>query len=380
MFGKPQFRPVARESRMSGFARTITVALLLGLVPAGQSIASEICDRLGFELANLGDRDEPTAEARKYARASAQQKKSLRELDDSMRTSGCSTGSMVVIGGPNAAECGRFEAKKSRMERNLEILESKRLSLLSKDASGLERRKLAAALDQNRCNQEPTLVSTPGEDGSEPLVRDDPNGMETIRVPSDEPNYSNRQFVDLGGAAMNGNYRTMCVRTCDGAYFPVSSHASTLSFGRDAQVCSMMCPGSETQLYYHSLYSESSEMRSTATGRPYDELENAYRFRTRKPGSKAECGCNFALYYREMMRRQSYVDNPDSVPAKESSIVWLKPALRTSLDRTKEAAAILPRPKERTYLPDTHIRVIGPQFLPDKGIDFTKPIPASRKR
>jgi len=358
---------------MSGFARTVAVALLLGLGPAGQTAASEICDRLGFELANLSDRDGPSPEAQKYARAIEQQKQSLSDLDQSMRNSGCSTGSMVVVGGPNARACSHLETKKSRMQRNLEILENKRLSLLSEDAGGKKRRDLVAALDDNRCNQEPTLVSTPGEDGALPLVRDEPNGMETIRVPSDEPNYSNSQFVDLGGVAINGSYQTMCVRTCDGGYFPISSHASPLDFGRDAQVCSMMCPGSKTELYYHPLLSESSEMRSAATGKPYDELKNAYRFRTAEPGSKRECGCNFTLYYKEMMRRQSYVSNPDSLPAKESAIVWIKPALRTSLDRTKEVAANVPKPRERTYIPDTRIRVIGPKFLPDNGIDFTKP-------
>lgn len=355
------------------------MAVLLGLGSAGQSGASEICDRLGFELANLSDRNGPSAEVWKYARAIDQQKQSLRDLDQSLRKAGCSSGSMIVVGGPNAKQCDHLETKKSRMGRNLEILENKRLSLLSEDANGQARRKLVAALDDNRCNDEPTLVSTPGEDGSVPLVRDDPNGMETIRVPSDAPNYSNSQFVDLGGAAINGSYQTMCVRTCDGAYFPVSSHASPLNFSRDAQVCSMMCPGSETQLYYHSLLSESGEMRSTTTGRPYDELKNAYRFRTDKPGSKSECGCNFALYYQEMMRRQSYVSNPGSIPDKESAIVWIKPALRTSLDKSKEVAANLPAPKERAYVPDARIRIIGPKFLPDQGIDFTKPMPGKLK-
>jgi hypothetical protein len=265
------------------------------------------------------------------------------------------------------------------MQRNLDILQNKRVSLMSEDTDEHKRERLVAALSENRCNEEPVLVSTPGEDGSEPLVRDDPNGFETIRVPSDEPDYNGRQFVDLGGASMNGNYRTMCVRTCDGAYFPISSHASPLDFGRDAQVCSMMCPGTETELYYHPLASESSEMRSASTGRPYDELRNAYRFRTENPGSRPECGCNFALYYQEMMKRQSYVRDPGNIPARESSIVWLKPALRSSLAKADAVAANLPTPKERNYVPNAHIRVIGPQFLPDKRIDFTKPMPGTLK-
>jgi hypothetical protein len=360
---------------MSGFARTVAAALLFGTGLAGQASASAICDQLGFELATLAEHEDPAIELGKYARAISAQKESLRKLALNMRDTGCSSGSISVVGGPNADECSHLEAKQARMRRNLEILQGKQVSLMSQDRSDRRRNALVAALGKNRCNEEPTLVSTPGEDGSQPLVKDDPNGFETIRVPSDEPDYNDRQFVDLGGAALDGNFQTMCIRTCDGAYFPVSSHASPLNFGRDAQVCSMMCPGTETELYYHPLQSESSEMRSTATGRPYGELENAYRFRTEKPGKTPACGCNFALYYQEMMKRQSYVRDPATIPGKESSIVWLKPVLRSSLAKPDKVAANMAKPKERDYVPSAHIRMIGPKFLPDKRIDFTRPIP-----
>lgn len=360
-------------------ARTAAAALLLGFGMGGGVHASQICDALGFELATLSDRSEPTEQARKFARAIVDQKRSLRQLVRTMRETGCSAGSIAVISGPDG-ECPNLEAKRERMERNLEILETKRVSLLSQQPSGLKRQRLVAALEANRCNAEPLLVSTPGEDGSDPLVRDGLDGFETIRVPSAEPDYDGSQFVDLGGADASGTLRTMCVRTCDGAYFPVSSHASTLSFRRDAQVCSMMCPGTETELYYHSIYQESADMRSTQTGRPYDEMRNAFRFRTEKPGSKAECGCNFALYYKEMMRRQAYVKDPESVGERQSSIVWLKPELRGGLQKPLADARTEKAPAERDYEPDRNVRVIGPQFLPDKRIDFTRPLPEAAEQ
>ena len=63
-----------------------------------------------------------------------------------------------------------------------------------------------------------------------------PDGRETIRVPSSsEASYEDHQFVDLGDSAVNGSYRTMCVRTCDGAYFPISSQASPMGFQRDVE-------------------------------------------------------------------------------------------------------------------------------------------------
>lgn len=351
------------------------VSLLIGSILAGPVSAAPICDQLRFELANFRENAGSVADARKFARAIAEQKLSLRQLDFAMRQNGCSSGSVIVVDGGADGECAKFENKKARMERNLDSLEQKRISLLSQSQSGLARQQLIRELDENDCNNAPLLVSAPdnGFEG-EPLVRNDPNGFETIRIPSAEPDYGDSQFVDLGGAAVNGSFRTMCVRSCDGAYFPVSSHASSLNFRRDAQVCSMMCPGTETELFYHSIRQESADMRSAATGRAYDDLPNAYLFRTQKSENKGQCGCNFSLYYKEMMKREAYVRDPASQPESQSSITWVKPELRGGLKTTKDVAALKPKLTERAYKPSDKIRIIGPRFLPDdSGLDFMQP-------
>lgn len=354
-------------------ALTAVATLLVGAGLSVPALAS--CDQLRFELANLHKDIDPQGQARKYARAIAEQKSSIRQLDFTMRQNGCSAGSMVVVDEAAATDCGQYDEKRARMERNLEILEHKRLAVLSETSTDTRRQELMQTLDAEGCNAEPVLLSTPGEDfGAEPLVRDDPGGFETIRVPSTDPEYGDSQFVDLGGAAMNGTFRTMCVRTCDGAYFPVSSHASTLDFRRDAQVCSMMCPGTETELYFHAIRQESAEMRSTVSGRPYDDMPNAYHFRTEQPADRGQCGCNFSLYYKEMMRREAYVKAPESLPERQSAITWIKPELRGGLNTDKQVAEAKPKQAERDYVPNGKIRIIGPRFLPDdNNLDFKTP-------
>src|SRR5256885_1752689 len=47
-----------------------------------------------------------------------------------------------------------------------------------------------------------------------------------------------------------GTYRTMCVRLCDGFYFPISGATSGSGLSRDADVCTASC-GSEARLFYH---------------------------------------------------------------------------------------------------------------------------------
>ncbi|WP_137158075.1 DUF2865 domain-containing protein [Rhizobium sp. FKL33] len=355
-------------------SRLILTVVLASLALPGAAFASDICDRLSFDLATLSGRQNPVAESLKYARAINDQKTSLRALAVALREKGCSSGSILTVGGETDAACSELEDKQARMRRNLSILESKRISLLS-DAEdrARDRRRIEDELDAYDCNSAPQLVSTPGET-DEPLVQDAPGGMEIIRAPQSEPDPASNGFVDLGGAGDNGGLVTLCVRTCDGAYFPISSRASSFNFQRDAQVCSMMCPGRETELFYHSIASESTEMRSAVSGEDYAGQSYAWRFRTQP--KTAECGCNFSLYYKEMLRREAIVSGKALPKKPADSIVWVKPQLRGGLAQVdaKSAPAV-----ERPYTPDPKIRLIGPAFLPDdRAIDFRNPAQAEK--
>lgn len=75
-----------------------------------------------------------------------------------------------------------------------------------------------------------------------------------------------------------GGYRTVCVRTCDGFFFPVSFGASEASFSRDQATCNTACPGS--RLYYYRSSSDDPEDMVDVTGQPYSRLKNANLFRT----------------------------------------------------------------------------------------------------
>ena len=78
-------------------------------------------------------------------------------------------------------------------------------------------------------------------------------------------------------SSSGGYYRTVCVRTCDGYYFPIRSSASRGHFRRDAAACESRCNGA--QLYYLPKYSEDVERMLDLSGRRYDQLENAFVYR-----------------------------------------------------------------------------------------------------
>jgi len=76
-----------------------------------------------------------------------------------------------------------------------------------------------------------------------------------------------------------GSYRTLCVRTCDGYYFPISTVTSRANFERDGTVCRALCPGTEVSLYAHPVGSESERMHSVADGLSYEALPTAFQYR-----------------------------------------------------------------------------------------------------
>jgi hypothetical protein len=89
-----------------------------------------------------------------------------------------------------------------------------------------------------------------------------------------------------GGPA--GTYRTVCVRTCDGYFFPVSYSTVPDHFADDQRSCQRMCPASEAVLYSYRNPGEDITQAVSVSGRTYTELPNAFRYRREfTPG----CSC-----------------------------------------------------------------------------------------
>ncbi|MFZ1107281.1 MAG: DUF2865 domain-containing protein [Rhodomicrobium sp.] len=98
-------------------------------------------------------------------------------------------------------------------------------------------------------------------------------------------------------AAYSGNsstYRTLCVRECDGFYFPISTATSEAQFKDDEAKCHSQC-AAPAELYYHRSDQDVDQMVSL-TGKPYAQMP--FAFRNRKVYLKG-CSCNTAEYSRE---------------------------------------------------------------------------------
>lgn len=86
----------------------------------------------------------------------------------------------------------------------------------------------------------------------------------------------------------SGRYRTMCVRLCDGYYFPVSFSVRPGQFHNDEQICRSRCAAPVELFVYRNPGSSIDHMRSL-TGQKYRHLANAYLYRKK---FVASCRCN----------------------------------------------------------------------------------------
>jgi hypothetical protein len=78
-----------------------------------------------------------------------------------------------------------------------------------------------------------------------------------------------------------GGYRTICVRVCDGYYFPLSNTSSRQRFAQDAQKCMGQYATGEATLFYHPFpYGDVSQAVSL-DGQRYFDQPNAFAFRTK---------------------------------------------------------------------------------------------------
>jgi hypothetical protein len=346
--------------------RNLYLVFYLAFAAPAVAQTNAICEDLRGRLADLPQSiGNNGLEMRQYAGALAEQNLELRKVRGDLRRYGCTSGSMVVVGGENAGFCTELEQAEVKMVDNISFLQDRR-NELRQSGTDAAREGLMAALEDNGCNSDsfgepaPSDVYAPAPSIEEQAMRGD-------------------TFIPLGGgehyglprAEMLSPVSTICVRTCDGGFFPISNNATSVDFGRDAATCSKMCPGVETELFYRDVSStETSNMISTATGTPYSEMKNAFAYKTRAPGEKSACSCNLTAYYEQMRKSQAAY-----APAPEP-----KGSITTIKTEAPKAASAPPAPQpqvaDRPYDPaGNKVRQVGPQFLAgDQGkIDLANP-------
>ena len=373
--------------------------------------ASAACTKLKAQLASVSGRQDSSGEHRRYADAVARQREQMRKVQSDLTRFGCTSGSFIVVGGANAATCQKLSSAHVKMRANVGALERKRDSFAGRGGAQA-RRRIEAALKANDCDtpkpavtiaakaenprrvtaveavapaprreraKSPGLVAVIGKSGGATLTMR-PSQDIAVTAPS------GARIVIEPRSSGGGNLRTVCVRTCDGYFFPISSTATSMDFGRDEKACKMMCPGTQAELYYHSVPDQESEaMVSARTQAPYSDLPTAFQYRNTAPAMSRGCSCNMTAFYKEMSRREALYNG---TLAEAPVTTWVRPSarpdpgedpetivnLRASLTDTDIAAVTAATNRERPITDkDAKVRVVGPAFLPDQSekLDLT---------
>jgi hypothetical protein len=381
-------------------AAALAAGLLVVAFAEPSAAASRMCRQLQAELVAAGNGGK--SQFRKYDRALASQREQLLTVKRRARQARCGFGIFSPRG------CGALNDQIERMEGNIAALERKR------DQSGggaptRSRSRILAALDANGCRDEAEAserrqpldegdveidtdlfarlfghgaVSGAGIEGgleNEPLDQQgDPTNVTRILNPNGE--------VDVYGP--QGLFSTMCVRICDGYFFPGSPNSSSADFARDQRNCEATCPGTEVQLYYRPPDSYDSEtMLSAATGQPYGSLPAAYVYKDITKPRVPACGCKGAMLDPSyaVVAGEAAVEEAPAEPVIPVPAMRPDPALdpetlanaEGKLDLETIRRILKPKPVAVPILPpgERKVRVVGPVFLPDPegAIDLKAP-------
>ncbi|MGO4704456.1 DUF2865 domain-containing protein [Microvirga sp. 2MCAF38] len=235
------------------------LALAAFFLAGGVALAqSPECQRYRAELATL-DRSGSGIDPNLAAQAQAQRTE-ISRLMAYHRSIGCERGPLGFLSGPAPAECGPIDQQIRQMEASYS-----RLVAQARDSGGgteMRRRQLQAAVQQTCALDQPrgffeSLFGAPRQ----PQQQVAPEMLEEA-PPQDRP---------LGGR------RLVCVKTCDGSFFPLSN-APTGREGAD-DMCQALCPGTETAAFATSGGEESLGYAVSLKGQPYTSLANAFKFR-----------------------------------------------------------------------------------------------------
>jgi Protein of unknown function (DUF2865) len=177
--------------------------------------------------------------------------------------------------------CVDLSQRAEQAERRISELETRRQQIMGSSERSY-RDDIVRELARNNC----------GANYTQEARRLDRGNFSSIWQDEEGGNYGNN-WAPSGAPLNSATYRTVCVRLCDGYYFPVSFSTLPSHFEQDENVCQSKC-AAPTELYYYqnpgATVDQSVALRSQE---PYTTLKTAFRYRKELvPG----CSCKQAEY------------------------------------------------------------------------------------
>ncbi|TAM97033.1 MAG: DUF2865 domain-containing protein, partial [Rhizobiaceae bacterium] len=262
--------------RHRGSLQALLLAGLMLSATASADARSRACDRLEASLTALSRARGDPALGDRYDHAIAAQIEQLRRANATARRSGCA-GLLSIFGSSGNGRCRDLDGTIAHMKRNLSTLRERRGILASRRSVQAEKRRIGRAPEAHGCNdgaaRTVTVAARPSQIGKAAGAFDQTlgNGIVIHRSSPADSNgeSSGKPAADDAPqlpAIPAGTYSTLCVRTCDGFYFPISYATTPKNFAQDERICEARCPGADARLYYHRAEGQEAEDMLSLTG------------------------------------------------------------------------------------------------------------------
>jgi hypothetical protein len=252
--------------------------------PPQAAPVNPMCPRLEAQLATIdrgGGSGDPAKDdqIRRYQDAAIKQQAELDRVTSQAKRMGCDSSGFFSLFSGQSAQCGPVNHQIQQMRANLEqittSLERLRGGMGGADRDN-QRRSVLLALAQNNCGpQYANVARGPG------------NFLENLF--GNNTNNPGPPVADLG--PQSGTFRTVCVRSCDGGYFPISFATVPARFPDDEKTCKSLCPAAEATLFTYRNPGEDISQAVSINGQPYSSSPNAFRYRQEFNPS---CSCKAA--------------------------------------------------------------------------------------
>ncbi len=283
----------------SMLSRVAFAAIVLFGIGGGAEAASSVCRSLEAQLsaAQRGGR------AAAFDNAASRQRQAIASAESQARRGGCFGGGFLKKDQSSSPQCRALVASIGKMKSNLAKLDRGGRTVSARQPSGGNRDAILRQLGANGCGpQYASYVAQPQQRGFLQRLFNPDNNQPTpnVAVVPAAPVTRDRSALSSDGGGYDtgfggGKYRTLCVRTCDGYYFPISYSTTRSNFVTDEQICRQMCPGTEVALYAHrNPGQDSTRALSIVDQSRYADLATAFAYRT-SYNSSCTCGKSTAL-------------------------------------------------------------------------------------
>ena len=269
MMKKPMTDRTARRAAL-GVAVAVLAALAAADVAEPQSAD---CARLRQAIADASRDDQ----GGQYQAAADRQRAEIDRTVAYAHSIGCDHKQFLFFGAAPPAQCGQINGQIGRMRANLD-------ELMSRSGGGAGGRgDLIARYNAQCLNAAPTQPTNFLEaifGGGRPRT----GGVVTVPLNPD-PGQENPLDADAGEARAGS--KAVCVRSCDGGFFPVSYSASGGRLDSLEDMCHALCPNADVSLYTYPAAGD-IEQAVSISGARYVDTPTALKFRQSFDSS---CSC-----------------------------------------------------------------------------------------